>query len=252
MRLLEIWRYPVKSLQGERLAEAAIDDTGLRGDRCWGVRDETTGKILTAKREPRLLLAAAALDTDGTVDITLPSGDHCHGAGPDVDAALTDWLQRQVSLVDATATSGGEAEYYANAIDESSEAISFTMQHGRFVDASPLLLLTTASLRAGSHLHPEGEWEARRFRPNVLIDAGGDGWVEDGWCGHPVRIGSVEVVPREPCVRCTMVTRAQPGLGRDLDVFKSLARGHGATMGVWSAVSTPGSVAVGDAVVADA
>ena len=250
MRLLELWRYPVKSLQGEQLSEAVIDDTGMRGDRCWGVRDDVTGKVLTAKREPRLLLAAASLGDDGIVDITVPSGRRCRSTDPDVDAVLTDWLQRPVTLVDAATSPRGEAEYYADAIDESSEAIGWTMPRGRYVDAMPLLLLTTASLRAGSHLHPDGQWVARRFRPNLVVDVDSDDWVEDGWCGGLVRIGSVDVTPRQPCVRCTMVTRPQPELGRDLEIYKSLARGHGATMGVWSSVRTPGTVAVGDAVVA--
>ena len=250
MRVLELWRYPVKSLQGEQLAEALIDDTGMRGDRGWGVRDDETGKILTAKREPRLLQAAASMTADGEVDITLPSGTRCRGTGPETDAALTGWLERPVTLVDAASSYGVQAEYFTDALDETSEAIAWTLPRGRFVDAMPLLLLTTASLRAGSHLHPDGEWEVRRFRPNVVIDADGDDWVEDGWCGGPVRVGSVEVAPQQACVRCTMVTRPQPGLGRDLDIFKSLARGHAANMGVWSSVSTPGTVAVGDLVVA--
>jgi len=68
MRVVELWRYPVKSLQGEQLTEAVIDDSGVRGDRTWGVRDGDSGKVLTAKREPRLLLASASLAADGDVD----------------------------------------------------------------------------------------------------------------------------------------------------------------------------------------
>ncbi len=116
----------------------------------------------------------------------------------------------------------------------------------RFVDAMPLLVLTTASLRAAAGLYPTGHWHLGRFRANLVIDVDGDGWVEDGWCSRTIRIGEVEVVPRQPCVRCTMVTRPQPGIDRDLDIYRTLAHHHGGTLGVWTEVRTPGTVRVGD------
>ena len=159
----------------------------------------------------------------------LPSGDRCRGTGPDTDAALTDWLERPVTLVGAVGAPGGEAEFFADATDDTSRAIQWTMPAGRFVDAVPLLVLTTASLRAGASLHPEGAWEVRRFRPNLLVDVDADGWVEDGWCGRTVHVGAAALVPQQPCIRCTMVTRPQPELARDLDIYKSLARHHDGT-----------------------
>ncbi|MGZ4700579.1 MAG: MOSC domain-containing protein [Ilumatobacteraceae bacterium] len=249
MRLDAIWRYPVKSLQGERLAEATLDSSGLRGDRCWGVRDEGTGKILTGRREPQLLLAAASLTDDGEPDIVLPSGDRCRGVGPETDAALSDWLHRPVTLIDAVEAPPGTAEFFADATDDTSPAIEWSMPPGRFVDASPLLMLTTASLRTGAALYPAGDWDVRRFRPNVLIEVDADGWVEDGWCGQTVHLGAAEVLPRQPCVRCTMVTRPQPEITRDLDIYKTVARHHGGTLGVWTDVKAAGSVRVGDPVI---
>jgi uncharacterized protein YcbX len=249
MRLDAIWRYPVKSLQGEKLSEAVIDSSGLRGDRCRGVHDETTGKILTGRREPLLLLAAASLADDGEPDIVLPSGDVCRGSGPVTDAALSDWLKRSVTLVGALGAPGGEAEYFADATDDTSPAIEWTMPADRFVDAMPLLLLTTASLRAGAALHPSGDWNVRRFRPNLVVDVDAEGWVEDAWCGHTLQIGSTSLLPRQPCIRCTMVTRPQPELDRDVDIYKSIARYHGGTLGVWTQVHTPGSVRTSDPVI---
>jgi hypothetical protein len=249
MRLEAIWRYPVKSFQGERLSEATLDSSGMRGDRCWGVRDESTGKILTGRREPQLLLAAASLADDGVPDIVLPSGERCHGVGPETDAALSDWLQRPVALSDAVGAPGGRAEFFADATDDTSAAIEWTMPPGRYVDASPLLLLTTASLRAGARLYPAGDWHERRFRPNLLIEVDADGWIEDGWCGQRVNVGGVELLPRQPCVRCTMVTRPQRELTRDLDIYKTVARHHGGTLGVWTDVQVPGLVRVGDPVI---
>jgi hypothetical protein len=248
-RLTAIWRYPVKSLQGEQLVDADIDDDGVRGDRSWGIRDTGTGRILTARREPPLLLAAARLAGDSQPEITLPNGETVRGTGPDTNAALSDWLERPVTLEAAEGATGGRAEFFADATDDTSTAIEWTMPPGRFVDAMPLLVLTTASLRTGAALHAAGDWDPRRFRANLLIDLDGDSWVEDGWCGSTLQIGPVTLLPREPCVRCTMVTRPQPGLERDLDIYRTLSRHHGGTFGVWTHVDTPGTVQVGDAVV---
>jgi uncharacterized protein YcbX len=153
-----------------------------------------------------------------------------------------------VTLVAAEDDPGGRAEFFADATDDASAAIEWTMPSGRFVDAMPLLVVTTASLRAGAALHPEGVWDARRFRPNLLVDVDGDGWVEDGWRGATLRIGDVELLPRQACERCTMVTRPQPGLARDLDIYRTVARHHAGTFGMWTRVRTPGTLRTGDPV----
>ncbi|HEX8769156.1 MAG TPA: MOSC N-terminal beta barrel domain-containing protein, partial [Acidimicrobiales bacterium] len=74
MKVLQLWRYPVKSMAGERLGESAVDELGLRGDRRWGLVDLDTGKVLTAKREGRLLFARARLVADDQVEVELPDG----------------------------------------------------------------------------------------------------------------------------------------------------------------------------------
>jgi uncharacterized protein len=112
--------------------------------------------------------------------------------------------------------------------------------------------LTTASLRTAAALHPEGDWNARRFRPNLIVDVDEDGWVEDAWCGRStLRIGDVELQPKQPCVRCTMVTRPQPGIGSDANIFRTLARDRRGTFGAWTAVAAGGTIRVGDEVTAD-
>jgi uncharacterized protein YcbX len=122
------------------------------------------------------------------------------------------------------------------------------MPEGRFVDAAAILLMTTASLCTGMRLHPGGAWDPRRFRPNILVDVEGEGWLEDSWVGRPVRVGAATVIPSQPCVRCTMVTRSQPGLDADVDIFRTLARHHRGHFGVWSDVFAPGSLSVGQLV----
>ncbi|WP_164477857.1 MOSC domain-containing protein [Nocardioides pantholopis] len=245
MEIVGLWRYPVKSLQGEPVARARFEEDGLLGDRRWGIRDERTGRILTARRRPELLAATAAYGDHGP-SITLPDGRALAGPGAETDRELSDWLGGPVSLVPAATTGPGRAEFFRDATDDTSEPVEWTMPAGRYVDAAPVLVLTTASLRAAARVHPGGDWDPRRFRPNVLVDLDGEGWLEDAWVGHALRLGGVGVLPTQQCVRCTMVTRAQPGLDADVEVFRTLARHHGGRLGVWAGVSEPGSVAVGD------
>jgi uncharacterized protein len=247
VHVAELWRHPVKSLQGESLSEALVEGTGLSGDRRWGIVDDETGMVLTARRVPSLLLANARL-TDTGVELLLPGGDVLVAPSTHADDVLSKWIGRRVSLVHAESIGPGVGEYFEDATDDGSAVVSWTMPPGRFVDALPLLVVTTASFRQGRALHPDGAWETRRFRPNIVVDVEDDGWVEDAWCGSMVRVGTVAVQPAVPCERCTMVTRPQPGLDRDVDVFKTLARYHGATFGVWATVQTPGVVHVGDQV----
>ena len=245
---MELWRYPVKSLQGERLTAVNVEADGLHGDRRWGIRDDATGRVLTGRREPRLLEAAATLNDANEPVIVLPGGSELDGPGQATDAALSDWLARPVRLVPANDEHGERAEFFADATDDTSEAIEWTMPPGRFVDAMALLVLTTASLRAGATRYPDGDWDVRRFRPNVLVDGAGEGWAEDSWCGQAIGIGAVELLPQQPCIRCTMVTRAQSGLRRDLDIYRTLARDHDGTLGVWTAVRSAGVVTEGQEV----
>ena len=250
LRLIQITRYPVKSLQGEPLSTAVVEADGIVGDRCWGIRDETTGKVLTARRAPELLFASAATAADGSPVITLPTGETCDGPGPDTDAALSRWLAKPVRLVRSVGAPAARAEFFADPTDDTSEALEWTMPAGRFVDAMPLLVLTTASLRAGSALHPGGDWDVRRFRANLLLDADGDEWGEDGWYDDTdLTIGVVRLRPQEGCIRCTMVTRPQPGgLADDRDLFRVLARHHDARFGAWTAIEASGAIRVGDEV----
>src|SRR5688572_13116963 len=98
--LREIWRYPVKSMAGERLERAEILATGVAGDRHWAVRDEDKQVIAGAKRMPALLgCAARYLDgASGHVAITLPDGAEVRSDDPDVDRRLSDAMARRVSL----------------------------------------------------------------------------------------------------------------------------------------------------------
>jgi hypothetical protein len=251
MQLTQIWRHPVKSLQGESLTTADVESTGLAFDRAVGIINDATGKILTARREPQLLFASATMMANGELMLVLPNGGtHRHMTAevgdPAVNAALSEWIGRPVHLASAIAHELVTAESYSDAVDETSALTEWQLPPGRFVDAAPVLLITTQTLESGARTHPSGRWDIRRFRPNLVIDASGTEWLEDGWVSMHHHIGQAEIRVRKPCGRCTMITRAQPGIEADREVFKSLAPAHGATFGVLCDVVTSGAIRIGD------
>jgi uncharacterized protein YcbX len=228
-------------MQGERVDEVRITPRGVEDDRRYGVLDRATGTIMSAKRHGELL-RARALQAGPELVVCLPNGETVLGLGAGSDAALSSWLGRPVHLQEAGEHTAGTYELHEDATDDTTPVHQWTGPEGSFVDTSPVHLLTTASLRAA-------DADVRRFRPNVVIAADDDGFVEDDWVGARVHVGEVVFDVAKRCTRCAMVTRPQPGgLERDLDVFRSLARGHDAALGVLGQVVQPGVVRVGDPV----
>jgi uncharacterized protein YcbX len=247
VELAGLWRYPVKSMQGEALVTAEFGATGIAGDRRFGVRVDESGRILSAKREGRLLMARAR--TAATVVIALPSGEGFTGLGPGTDAGLSTWLGRPVRLVETRMGSTPTFESQADDTDDASPTVTWQGRPGSFVDSSAFHLLTTASLRAMRRQRPDLDWQAARFRPNLLVDASGDERIEDGWVGRRCRIGDVLVEIVKPCTRCVMVTRPQPGgLDRQLGVLTHLSSSAEGTLGVLGRVVRPGAVSMQDRV----
>ena len=122
----ELWRYPVKSIGGERLDVAEIDEWGIRGDRQWAVVDLATGYGLTAKRVPELLFATASV-VDDDVAIALPDGTGTIGTGPATDQALSTWLGRPVTLRRATTDRAATYEIAADfEAEDSSELLHWS------------------------------------------------------------------------------------------------------------------------------
>ena len=234
MRVLELWRYPVKSLQGVRLSEATIDALGIAGDRGWALFDRDTGLGLTARRVPELLFGSARLREDGGVAIVLPDGTVTTD-----DAVLSDWLGRRVELRAAT-DMGEVAPTYEAPVDDEvpdpTEWLQWEGAPGPFHDSPRirLSLVSTGTL---------GSWDRRRFRANVVLD--GDG--EDGLRGREAELGSVRLRFGLPVSRCVMVTRPQPGgIGRDTSVLKTIHRERDGQLAVRAAVLSPGVVRTGD------
>jgi uncharacterized protein YcbX len=243
----ELWHFPVKSMQGSQVPSLDLTEKGAEGDRGWAVVDPTEGKVLSAKRWARLLEATGGIDDAGTVTVTLPDGTTHEAGDPGTDTALSAWLDHEVRLLQPPPGDGLPYDLPTDAWDETSALWQFPgPPGGPFVDLAAAHLLTTASLRAAEALRPESAWDVRRFRPNALLDVGGDGFVEDAWVGRAVGLGDAVAEPFMPTVRCALPTRAQPGLASDPDIARTLRDRHELNLGVYCSVSVPGRVRVGD------
>jgi uncharacterized protein YcbX len=244
--LMGIWRFPVKSMQGEGLAAGLLTEQGLPGDRAWGVVDDASGKVLSAKREPRLR-EAMAFSADGSVRVRLPEGMVCP-PGDEADKALSEWLERPVKLLRA-ADHSASYEMNVSAVDDDSPVIELPCPPGTYFDAAPVHLLTTASLRSMAQRRPDSRWDIHRFRPTLLVDTGdAEGFPEDAWIGGEIAVGGARLRVFAPTVRCRMTVHAQPGLPRDLEVAMAVNAEHDGNLGVYAVVASPGRVAAGDEV----
>lgn len=246
-RVAALHRYPVKSFQGERLERAAFGPLGMEGDRRLGVVDVERGHVLSAKRVHELLDAHARTTPTG-IEIRLPGGDWLPAPSAAAGAATSEWLGRGVRVEPPPTDSARPFTMSFNLDDESQDVFEWAGPVGTFVDLADVHVLTTASIAAASAGHRDGAWEVDRFRPTVLIEAEGDGYVEDAWVGGRLRFGGVEVVADQPTIRCPMTTRPQNGLARDLDILKTINRDHGGNLGLYCTLARTGEVAVGDPV----
>jgi hypothetical protein len=231
VRVRELWRYPVKSMQGERVERADIAVDGLLGDRAFAVFDRETGHGLTGRRAPELLFASARW-RDGSVEIVLPNGEIAAD-----DDALSTWLDRAVELRTAASDATRAYEVPLDIDTEAEESwVSWNGPHGPFHDS------TRARVSLVS-MGTVGGWEPRRFRANVVLDGGG----EDALVGTQVKLGTAALDIEKQIDRCIMVTRPQPdAIGRDLDVLKTINRERSGFLAVGALVRTPGVAQVGD------
>lgn len=130
------------------------------------------------------------------------------------------------------------------------ELLAFTSPPGTYFDAFPIHLLTTASLATLARLHPDSAWDARRFRPNFVIETerSAAGFPENDWCGRTLRLGELVLSCAIPTVRCGMTTHAQAELPKDPAVLRAIVRDAGQNLGIYARVIHPGEAAVGQTV----
>ncbi len=300
-RVREIWRYPVKSMAGERLEWSHVGSYGLWGDRGWGIRDDATGEIHNAKRHPLLMQCSAVYRTAPRadhvphVDIKLSDGTTVSSDSPAASQRLSELIGRHVSLQpvhpaadtayyrrrepgsallgrlwayrpargllqrlivrgqvekDLRAAFGREPEEPLPDLSDVPAAIwEFYTPPGTYFDLYPIHVLTTSTLQLMSRLNPAADWDARRFRPNVLVDTESTtGAVENEWVGRAIRIGGFVVKGELPTIRCAMPMHAQADLPRDPSVLRTIVREANQCLGLYASVIEPGRIGIGDPV----
>ena len=211
MRVAELWRYPVKSLRGERLETVEVDRDGVVGDRLVHVR-QLSGRVVTSRFRSRLLGLRSSLDDAGE---------------PLIDGVP--WMSAEArELVRAAAGPSVELVRYRG--DD----------HGQRFDVLPLTVLTESMAETVG-------FDRRRFRPNIVI-AGAEGLAEVDWPGYGLRAGGVLIGVRNRRMRCVMTTFDPDTLEQDIGVFQHIYREFGGEVALDCWVVEPGRIAVGDAV----
>lgn len=281
-----LWRFPVKSMRGERLAEGEFTPRGLLGDRAYALVDAATGKVVSAKSVrlfPDLLGCQAAFA--GTprsgedlppVRITLPDGTSVTSDADDVDRVLSAFFERDVTLSRAAPENftidqyhpdieGADPAHRNETVEQKLGSAFFAeaglaspVAVGAFFDLFPVSVLTRSTLARFRELEPAVRFDERRFRMNVIVDANEPGFPENGWVGRELGIGATarfSVALPDP--RCVMTTLAQDDLPADAGVLRTLVRhnripvggaGEFPCAGAYAVVVAPGMVRVGDTV----
>lgn len=272
--LVELWRYPVKSMMGELRTSAELTENGVLGDRGWAPRDEVRGGIRGAKKIGSLMRLAAKYLSEPTsaepvpqAAITLPNGDVVRTDAADRDERLSAALEHAVTLFalqppealdhyrrgaadsddfleELRAVFGREADEPLPDLSKLPPVVfEYESPPGTYFDAFPLLLVTRQSLASIGA-------DVRRFRPNLVIDApeATAAYPEFSWVGRTVRVGDVELRVETECPRCVMVTRGFADLDEDRSVLRRVVREADQNLGVYATVTTPGTITVGDPV----
>jgi uncharacterized protein YcbX len=224
-RVAGLWRYPVKSMAAEQLSAVEVSWNGLAGDRRWAfVRagQERSGfPWLTIRERPELAHYRPRF------------------AEPD---------RPEGSLTLVRTPSGGELDVADPVLAaELGPGVRVIKQNRGIFDTMPLSLLSIQTVAALGRMVGTG-LAAERFRPNILVDATGADFPEDGWIGRVVRIGGLRMRVDKPDQRCVIITIDPVTLRRNPAVLRAVARERNARLGVYGSTVEPGLIAVGDPV----
>lgn len=214
-----LFRYPVKSLRGEQVDTLSVDARGAAGDRLYALRN-AEGKFGSGKSTRRFrrmdgLLDLRAESGDAAPVITFPGGERLTVDDEAIHGRLSAHVGLPVTLVRE-----GDISHF---------------------DDSPLHLITTAGLRTLGL----STGDVQRFRPNIVIDVPGYGFVEDRWIGHDLLLGDVHLHITEGAVRCVMIGMAQENLPERSDLLRQVGDLHDTCFGVYATIVSPGEIAVG-------
>lgn len=248
--VVQLRRYPVKSMRGEDLDACALTERGVLGDRGYALVDPSDGRVVTARNQrkwPRLLDYQASYVTapDGVgdlppVEIILPDGarvrsDAATAAeslsrafGRDVIIARVPPLGKKIEIVWPDVeelTPIGEP--VANEQGDTITLVGMVGPEGTFFDGAAIHLVTTATLDRLRALYPSGRFDVRRFRPNLVVATNPSlaGFVENEWIGRTLSVGEqVQLKVTHPCPRCVMPTLSQGDLEADPGILRTIAR----------------------------
>ena len=269
MTVQAIWRYPVKSMGGEKLMEAPIERSGLTGDRAYALVDEAEARVASAKlpRKWDALITAEARfvgpPMDGKVPaarMRLPDGTHILSDSPTVHDVLSRFVGRKVRITTTRPKAVSVERLDPLAEGEVIADIGELMPEGRFADYAPLHIITTSTLRELRRLNPQADFDERRFRPNLVIDiADSRGFAEQAWIGKTLTIGDMQARISDPTPRCSVPTLAQSGLAKDRRILTTLVEHSRLPVallggellpcaGVYAFVTEGGTVRAGDPV----
>ena len=224
VRLVELWRFPVKSMAGERLASVEVDARGLVGDREWAVYDEE-GRLASGKRTNRFrrmdeVFTLAARTADDHVEVLLPDGRQVVAGEGAADLALSDHFGEEVELAP-------EAD----------------IAHQ---DAGQVSLVGTATLRElGTMCGLDEPVDPRHLRANLVVETA-EPFEEEGWLGREVQVGEVVLRVVDRIERCRMVDLEQVGLPALGGLLKVVGAERDMCAGVYADVVRPGALAEGD------
>ena len=282
-----LWRFPVKSMWGEQLREAALTDRGVVGDRAYALIDTDTGRVVSAKSAklfPDILNCGAKFveppqeggDTPPVL-ISLPDGTALRSDSSNASRALSAYFKRNVVLrrfapadftvdqyhpdVEGADPGGNRDAVVAQKLGSalfSSLGMESPLPVGSFLDVFPVSVLTSSSLAKLADQQPHSRFDARRFRMNMILKTEPDGFMENEWIGRTLEVGEttrLSVALHDP--RCVMVTLAQDDLPKDTDILKALVRHNRVQLGalgafpcagVYAVVAAAGTVRIGDKV----
>ena len=261
--VLTLWRYPVKSMQGEELNASHVDGHGLLGDRSLALVDPETGKVVSAKNprkwptlfDFRAMMTARPKPGDALppVAVTLPDGSVISSADTRFAEIVSAVLGRRVILAAAGSPQPTLEEYWPDMaeLDYQDIVTDEAMPAGTFFDLAGVHVLTTSTIDRLRELYPRGRFEVRRFRPNIVVQVSDDvvDFAENKWVGQQMRIGDEVVLEiTGPCPRCVMTTLPQGDLPKDREILRTAARHNDVNVGVYAEVRQTGMVRRGDAV----
>ena len=237
-RVRDLWRYPVMGLQGERLQMAEIREAGIVGDHRYVFHDSEADRVIDpvtyAHRWGETLAFPSMLDLrarfapeDSTrLDIITPNGSVLSSGDQDFQTQIGKTLGVPVELM------------------EFPQIAETRLRSGR-----ALHLITTASLDGMKNLYPEGDFDPRRFRPNIVVSSQPErnGFAEESWVGEAIKIGPQVVLRVEKTNRrCKVTTMKQGELPLDGKILETISQKNGNVLGVMCSVVKGGVVAVGD------